>query len=309
MKIAIISLGGKSSVAVGEACKKYFGRVDMLNIKDFEVTVNGGVRLSHLKEKLGDYDCVYVRGSYRYAMLQRAIARALQSEVYMPIRSRAFAIGHDKFLTLLELQKKGVAIPRTHYVVTKKNALKILEKEIDYPVIIKVPEGTHGRGVLVAESFKSARTILDMLEEFKKPYIIQEFVQTEKTSDIRAIVCGKKVVASYQRVASEGEFRANIHSGGKRQAHSLTEEQERLAIESAGAIGCDVCGVDILNSEKPSVIEVNLSPSVYSLSDFSDEEVPDKIAHMLRRKAVRFKKRQREKERKKLRKLEKKSLK
>lgn len=301
MRIAIISLGGKSSKAIAHECHNFFEEVDELNLKDFEVRANGEIKVAHLKEDLKDYDCIYVKGSYKYALLQRAIARVFLGEAYLPVRPKAFAIGHDKFLTLLELQKNNVAIPRTHYVATKKNALKVLE-EVEYPVILKLPEGTHGKGVLVAESLKSARTILDVLDDFKKPYIIQEFVKTEGTSDIRAIVAGGKVIASYQRVASDGEFRTNVHMGGKRMKHELTEEQKDLAIKSAEAVGANICGVDILNSDRPSVIEVNLSPSVYALEEITGVNVPRLIAKRLKEGTVKWKKRKKLREKKKLKK-------
>lgn len=300
MKIAIISLNGRSSKVIAKECKKYFDTVDELNLKEFEVRLSDqGVNVSHLKKDLEKYDCIYIRGSYRYALLQRSISRALQGEAYMPIKSKAFTLGHDKYLSLLELQKNGVSIPKTFYAATKKLAIKILEESVDFPVIIKLPEGTHGKGVMVAESLKSAKTILDILSEFERPYIIQEFVETKKTSDIRVIVADKKVVASYQRVAGSNEFRTNIHSGGTRQKNNLTKEQENLAINSAYAIGADICGVDILNSENPSVIEINLSPCLEGLEDITEVNLPKEIAKILFLKTKKFKKKMKEKIRKK----------
>lgn len=207
VKIAIISLGGRSSKAVAKSCREYFDSVDELSLRDIEIKIsNDGVVVSHLKKDLEKYDCVYVRGSFKYALLQRSITRALQGEAYMPIKSKAFNLGHDKYLSLLELQKNEVKIPKTYYAATTSLALKILESQVDYPVIIKAQEGTHGKGVLVAESFKSAKTIVDVLSDLERAYVIQEFVETDRTSDIRVIVAGGKILASYRRVAAEGEF-------------------------------------------------------------------------------------------------------
>jgi ribosomal protein S6--L-glutamate ligase len=152
---------------------------------------------------------------------------------------------------------------------------------------------------MIAESEKSAKTILDLLEDFKKPFVIQEFVPTNQTSDIRVIVAGNKVIAAYKRVAAEQEIRSNIHAGGTRLSHELTKEQEELALKSAEAIGADICGVDILDSKNPSVIEVNLSPAFARLQDITDINVPKKIAQILYLRTKRFKKRMKEKIRKK----------
>jgi ribosomal protein S6--L-glutamate ligase len=122
---------------------------------------------------------------------------------------------------------------------------------------------------------------------------------------LRVVVFKEKVLAVYKRIAREDEVRANIHSGGTRATHELTEEQKRLAIESAKAIGADLCGVDILNAEKPSVIEINLSPGVSNLSEVCELNVPALIAKELYENTKKFKKRKKEREKKKLKKIEK----
>ena len=291
LKCAIVSLGGKSSLMVAESCKNYFNEVDSLNLKNFEVHITDlGISLSYEGQRLKDYDCVYIRGSYRYALLQRALVSALRKKSYMPIQKEGFAIGHDKFLTLVELQKSGVNVPKTYYAATTALAKQLIEKEVSYPLIMKVPRGTHGKGVMVADSVQSAKSILDMLEHFNEPYIMQEFIKTDRMSDIRAVVVGKKVVASYERVACAGEVRANVHLGGKRHAYQLTKEEERLAINSAKAIDSEICGVDILKSKSPSVIEVNLSPGISAIQEVSGVDVVNEISKFLYHKTLKFKK-------------------
>lgn len=289
MKLGIISLNGESSQMLAEECKKYFDKVDSLDIRQFEVKLsNKGISVTYEKKDLEMYDCLYTRGSFRYALLQRSITRSLNQDVYMPLKPQAFTLGHDKFLTLLELQKNKIPIPKTYYAATTKRAQKLIEK-VRYPIIMKVAKGTHGKGVMIAESIKSAKTILDLLEEFKEPYIIQEFVKTKGTSDIRVIVAGNKVVAAYKRKAANNEIRTNIHSGGERKPHTLTDEEKKLAIKSAQAIGADICGVDILNAKNPQVIEINLSPSLTVAKEVTGKEVMKEIAKNLYKKTKEFK--------------------
>lgn len=289
MKIGIISLNGESSKMLAEECKKYFDKVDSLDIRQFEVKLsNRGVVVTYEKKDLENYDCLYTRGSFRYALLQRSITRSLHHEVYMPIAPQSFTLGHDKFLTLLELQKNKIPIPKTYYAATTKRAQKLIEK-VRYPIIMKVAKGTHGKGVMIADSIKSAKTILDLLEEFKEPYIIQEFVRTKGTSDIRVVVAGNKVVAAYKRKAAVNEIRTNIHSGGARKPHKLTDEEKKLAIRSAKAIGAEICGVDILNAKFPSVIEINLSPSLSAISETTGKNVVREVAKILYKRTKEFK--------------------
>jgi ribosomal protein S6--L-glutamate ligase len=289
MKIGIVSLGGPSSKLLAKECKKYFDEVCELDLRKFDIRlINEKTVVRYLGEELKGFDCMYVRGSYRYAPLQAAITKHFSKTAYLPISSNAFSIGHDKFLTTLYLMDERVDVPQTYYAAGIKRAREIIEKVVSYPIILKVQSGTHGKGVLIAENVKTAKGILDILESFKQPFIIQEFVNTENTSDIRVIICGKKVMASYLRVACDGEFRSNVHAGGKRQSHKLTKEQEKLAIKSARVLGCDICGIDILNSKNPSVIEVNLSPSFHSVHEVTGVNAVWEVAKELYNQTIKF---------------------
>lgn len=289
MKLGIVSLGGKSSTDIAKEALKYFDKVDSLELKKFEVEIDEkGTKVTYENKKLDNYDCLYVRGSHKYSVLQRAITRALKDDTYMPTESKAFTIAHDKFLTMIEFQKHHVSMPRTFYVPDTNAAKKLLE-EVTYPVIIKLPSGTHGKGVMIADSFESAKTFIDALETFKSPYILQDFIDTG-AKDIRAIVAGEKVIASMQRVAAKKEIRANIHSGGKGQKFAMTKEIESLAIGAAKAVGAEICAVDILEGRKPVVIEVNLSPGLQGITKATKLNVADMVAKYLFEKASEFKK-------------------
>jgi ribosomal protein S6--L-glutamate ligase len=314
MKIGIISIGGKSSKLVAEECRKYFDKVEELDLRKFDIRlINDETKVTFKGEGLLGFDCFYVRGSHRYAFLQQAITKQFYRDVYMPISHKAFMTGHDKFLTSLLLKEQGVSVPKTYYAANSDTAKRIVEEVVSYPIILKAQAGTHGKGVLIAENPQTAKGILDILETFKQPFIIQEFVETENTSDIRVIVSGKKVMASYLRVACDGEFRANVHAGGTRQEHKLTKEQEKLAVRSAKTLGADICGVDILNSKEPSVIEINLSPSLYSVHEVTGVNAIWEVAKELYNQTIKFQAKKDDKLRKKLekkaKKLEKSDLK
>ncbi len=295
MKLGIISLGGKSSQMLGDACRNFFDEVDDLDLRNFHTSLNnGGSSILYKGEELDDYDCLMLRGSFRYALLQRSIARAYYDKLYMPINPEAFTLAHDKFLTLVELQKHGLAIPKTHYAATKDLAMYILNS-VHYPIIMKLQEGTHGKGVMIAESKESARTILDLLDNFGKAYIIQEFVQTDRMSDIRLIVVGRKVIAAYKRIAEAGDIRSNVHAGGTREKYEPNKNEKKLAIRAAKAIGIDICGVDVFDSDEPSIIEINLSPALHSIHEVSNKNTLNDIAQYLFLQTIKFKKKKEEK--------------
>jgi len=283
-----MSMGSKSSQMTLEAMKKYFSVVDDINIKNMEVML-GSKELSILYngKKLQKYDCIYAKGSFRYAPLLRSITTAFYGTTYMPIKPNTFTIGHDKLLTHLALQYYKVPMPDTYVIASIDAAKKILE-QIKYPIILKFPQGTQGKGVMFAESFAAASSMLDAIDNLKQPFLIQEYIETEG-SDIRAFVIGDKVVAAYKRKAATGEKRANIHLGGKGEPIVLDAPTKKIAVDTAKSIGAEICAVDMLETVKgPQVIEANLSPGLQGITSFTKIDVADKIAKFLFEKTKEF---------------------
>ena len=281
MKAALISLGSVSSKWVSKAMKNYFDKVDDINLKDLEISL--GLKTPEVLYKgkpFGSYDCTYAKGSFRYAPLLDSITVALHRNTYMPIQPGAFITGNNKLLTHLQLQEKNIPMPITYLASTSNSAKKVLER-ISYPIVMKFPEGTQGKGVMFADSYASASSVLDALTVLKQPLIIQEYIETGET-DIRAIVVDDRVVASMKRKAVYGEKRANIHAGGEGEAHVLDETAKKIAVQTAKAVGAEVCAVDLLESVKgPLVIEVNLSPGLQGITKATKIDVADKIARFL----------------------------
>ncbi|MCK5140446.1 MAG: ATP-grasp domain-containing protein, partial [Thermodesulfovibrionia bacterium] len=211
MRTAIISLGSKSTVMLAEAMEKYFTTVDMLDLRNIEVNLSKEMEVLYEGKPIQKYDCIYVKGSHKYEQLLRAITASLYNKTYMPIKPIAFNIAHDKIYTQINIQQNKTPMPTTYLSATIPAAKNILKK-VNYPIIMKFPHGTQGKGVMFADSFASASSILDALDTLKQPFLIQEYIETGGV-DIRVIVVGDKVVAAMKRRAEIGEKRANIHAG------------------------------------------------------------------------------------------------
>ena len=288
MKAALISLGSVSSKWLVDALKKYFKEVDDINLKYIEVNTGGELEVLYKGEKLGEYDCVYIKGSFRYQPIMRAIATAFYGKTYTPVSPHAFTVGHDKVLTQLDLQKNKIPMPKTYLASSSEAAKKVLEK-INYPIVMKFPSGTQGKGVMFADSFASASSMMDALSALRQPFLIQEFVETGGV-DTRVIVVGDKVIASMCRESQEGEMRANIHAGGSGKACELDSYTKKIAVEAAKVIGADICAVDKLDSAKgPVIIELNLSPGLQGITKATKVDVADKTAKYLFQQAKKFK--------------------
>lgn len=284
MKAALISLGSTSSQWTAEAMKKYFDQVDMIQLRQVEVRLGKQAGVYYQSQPFPYYDCVLVKGSFRYANLLRSIAAMLQNTVpYMPLPAYAFTTAHNKLLTHLALQEHNVPMPKT-YVSSTIDEAKELLKRVHYPIVMKFPEGTQGKGVMFADSLSSAASLLDALVALNQPFIIQEYIETGG-ADIRALVVGEKVIAAMKRRATTEEKRANIHAGAAAESVVLSRESINIALDTAKALGARICGVDILESSfGPVVIEANISPGLQGLSKVSTIDIPDAIAKFLHRK-------------------------
>ncbi|MBT4732939.1 RimK family alpha-L-glutamate ligase [Candidatus Woesearchaeota archaeon] len=297
MKLCVISLGGVTSKNIAHESKNYFDEVVELNLKNIELCLDDkGFKIKDDVGDLKEFDCIYVRGSHKYALLQRALTRALYKKVYMPIKPNAFTLGHNKLLGSLELQQKGVSIPTSYFVMNSKQA-KALLGEINFPIIIKIPEGTQGKGVMFADSESSAKSMIDALDVFNQPYIIQEYIETGdvKSEDLRVIVAGGKVVGAMKRVSKSTDVRANIHADGTGMAVELTPDLEKMSVKAARALGVDIAGVDILSGRKSSVIEVNLSPGLKGIMKYTGKNIARDVAKALFDETKVFQKKKQEK--------------
>ncbi len=282
MKAALISLGSKSSQMIYEAMRKYFDEVDNLDIKKLEVFMgHGKAQLLYKGEPFKKYSCVLLRGSYKYASVLRAASDILQKRgTYLPIEAKACTNVHDKIITHLQLQKNDIPMPITYLSPTVTAAKKLL-KTITYPIVLKFPAGTQGKGVMFAESYSNASSILDAMDVLRQPVFIQEFIDTNG-EDIRVLVAGDKAVAAMRRIAVEGENRSNIHAGGHGEPVILDTQTKKIAVKAAKAVGAEVCGVDILEGFKgPVVLEVNISPGLQGITSATKVDIADKIAKYL----------------------------
>ena len=150
------------------------------------------------------------------------------------------------------------------------------------PVILKLLEGSQGKGVVLAETRKSAESIIAAFRKLDANFLVQEYIEEAGGSDIRALVVGKSVVAAMMRTAAEGEFRANLHQGGNAGVIKLTKEEKALALHATRAVGLKIAGVDLIRSSRgPLVLEVNSSPGLEGVEKASEKDIAGRIIKFL----------------------------
>lgn len=180
--------------------------------------------------------------------------------------STAITRSRDKLRALQILSRSGIGLPITSYAHSTRMTEQLIDMVGGAPCIIKLIEGTQGKGVILAETKKAAESVIDGFRQIKAHFLVQEFIKESNGKDIRAFVIGDKVVASMMRSAKEGEFRSNLHRGGTAVPVEITEEEASVAINAAKALGLNVAGVDLLRSSRgPLVLEVNSSPGLQGI--------------------------------------------
>lgn len=197
--------------------------------------------------------------------------------VYTTTRSIAIARSRDKFRAIQLLAKSGIPIPRTIFS-RETEAVDSLIAQMDVPMIIKLARGTQGKGVVLAETRKAAKSVIQAFYVLDTSILLQEYIEESDGADIRAFIVGGRVVASMKRQSIGDDFRSNLHQGGEGVVFKMTPDQRRIAINAAKAMGLQVCGVDILLSNRgPLVIEVNATPGIGGIEAVTGRNVSERI--------------------------------
>ncbi|HWV44558.1 MAG TPA: 30S ribosomal protein S6--L-glutamate ligase [Nitrospira sp.] len=268
MKIAILSNGpgNYSTKRLKEVAKARGHDVRVIKYRDCYASIErSNPTVSYKGEDLGQFDAIIPRIASNMTKYGTAIVRQLEMQgAYTLSSSIAITRSRDKLRSMQLLAKAGVGIPKT---VVSRNTTDIddlLEQLGGMPVIIKLARGTHGNGVVLAETKKAAKSVLQafyLTNDDGTNILLQEFVKESAGTDIRAFVVGSRVVASMKRQSLDDDFRSNLHKGGEGTKVKLTEEERKMAVKAAKAMGLNVAGVDMMRSDRgPLILEVNASP-------------------------------------------------
>ena len=184
----------------------------------------------------------------------------------------------DKLRSLQVLSQYDVDMPRTVFASNKSTAKDVIALSGGTPLVLKILEGTQGVGVVLVESEKAAKSVLDAFYGMDVNLLVQEFIEEAGGTDIRALVVGGEVVGAMKRQGAEGDFRSNLHQGGSATVHKLTRKEKSTALKAAKAMGLGVCGVDMIPSSRgPLVMEVNSSPGLEGIEKSTQVDIAGKI--------------------------------
>jgi ribosomal protein S6--L-glutamate ligase len=238
-------------------------------------------------QELPYYDAVIPRIGASITFYGAAVVRQFEMMGTFSVNeSVAITRSRDKLRSLQLLSRKDIGLPRTGFACKPDDISDLIKNVGGAPVVIKLLEGTQGIGVVLADTNKSAEAILEAFMGLKANILVQEFIQEAGGADLRCLVVGGKVVAAMKRQGAEGEFRSNLHRGGKATLIKLTKEERSTAVNAAKAVGLNVCGVDILQANHgPVVMEVNSSPGLEGIESATKKDVAGMIYEFIENNA------------------------
>jgi ribosomal protein S6--L-glutamate ligase len=224
-----------------------------------------GPSIIYKGQKIEGIDAIIPRIGASVTFYGTAVVRQFElMGAFSAVTSQAIVRSRDKLRSLQILSKNGLGMPKTAFTNFSKGGEKqLIEQVSGAPVIIKLLEGTQGLGVVLAETKKAAQSVVEAFHGLKARIIVQEYIKEAKGADIRAFVVKGKVVGAMKRQGAEGEFRSNLHRGGVATVIKLSRAEKQAALNAAKALGLDVAGVDLLQSDRgPLILEVNSSPGL-----------------------------------------------
>lgn len=293
MKIAILSNGNAnySTRRLVEEAEKRGHKVKVIKYKNCYLSLDEKQpNVFYKGKKLSGFDAVLPRISNNMTRYGCAILRQFEMQgLWTTSSSISITRARDKLRAAQILTKAGVDTPKT---LVSRNTTDIddLIEQIGLPVIIKLASGTHGNGVVLAETKKAAKSALQafyLYNEDGTNILLQEYVKESAGTDIRAFVVGSRVVASMKRQSLDDDFRSNLHKGGEGTAVKLSDQEKKMAIRAAKAMGLHIAGVDLMRSARgPLVLEVNASPG-FGIEKITGRNVAVKIIEYIEHNATR----------------------
>jgi ribosomal protein S6--L-glutamate ligase len=290
MKIGILSRNRKlySTTRLVQAAQKRGHQVRVINhLRCYMNIASFKPSIQYDGKQLEGFDAIIPRIGASVTFYGTAVVRQFEMMGTFSLNeSVAISRSRDKLRSLQLLSRKGIGLPVTGFAHSPDDTEDLLNLVGGAPVVVKLLEGTQGKGVVLAETRNAAESVVEAFRGLNANFLVQEFVKEAKGSDIRCFVIGEKVVASMMRQAEEGEFRSNLHRGGTAKLIKISPEERSTAVRSAKIMGLNVAGVDILRSNHgPVVVEVNSSPGLEGIEAATGKDVAGMIIDYIERHA------------------------
>jgi ribosomal protein S6--L-glutamate ligase len=249
-----------------------------LDSENPEVHYRGGLILNKL-------DAIIPRIRPDLTLYGCALVRQFESiGTYSLNTAEAIGRSRDKLYSLQTLLRHGLQTPTSGIADSPRETEELIDMVNGAPLIVKLLEGPQGRGVVLAETRKAGESLINAFKSLQANLLVQEFIKEAEGKDLRLFVVDGKVVASMQRHAVAGDFRANLHHNLNVSRVKITPEEKRLAVKAARVLGLKVAGVDIIRSKRgPLLLEVNSSPRIDDIEEVTGKDIAGAMINAIER--------------------------
>ena len=289
-----VSLNVYSTARIAEEFEKAGHYVEHIDHTKCSVQLGGDKpQIFYGTEDITDeFDAVVPRIGTTVTRHGAAIVKQFEmNHIFSTAKSMGIIRARNKVATLQMMSKKGISVPKTVFSINPNNVEDQIELLGGAPVIIKLQEGTQGKGVILAESKKSAISVIDTLYTMNTSILLQEYIEEANGEDLRIVVVGNKIVASMKRTSGLDDFRSNVHRGAETQKVQLTPREKFIALNATKKLGLGVAGVDLIRSKNgPLLIEVNASPGLKGIEGATGVNVAKFIVQYVEKNARRSRK-------------------
>lgn len=204
--------------------------------------------------------------------------------VYTLNSSLSITWSRDKLRAFQLLARKQIPLPITGIADSPEESEKLIDVVGGAPLIVRLLEGTQGRGTIFAETHQAAISVINAFKQLKSNILVQEFIKEASGTDIRCVVVGNKVIAAIQR----STLALNTQSSPHRYPTlfttpiKITAEEKKMAIQAAEALKLNLATVDLIRSNRgPLVLDIDCSPNIALLEKTTQADIAGPIIQFI----------------------------
>jgi ribosomal protein S6--L-glutamate ligase len=290
MKIILLASNPKlySNQRIIESAQKRGHEISFVNVGGcyIKISANSSEVFYDEGKKLNKVDYAIPRLKPAMTFFGTAIIRQLEiMKINLLNSSQAITNSRDKLHTLQIMGQHGIDVPITSFANSSYDTKDLIKLVGGSPLIVKLLEGTKGVGVVLAETNKASESVINAFRSLKADVLVQQYIKESKGHDIRCYVIGNQVVASMERIAQDGEFRANIHLGATAKTIEISDKEREIAIKASQAMNLEVAGVDMVRSNTGiKILEINSSPGLEGIESATGIDIGEKMIEYIEKK-------------------------
>lgn len=234
-------------------------------------------------ETFQNLDAIIPRISSQNSFYGTAVLRQFEMMgVYTPNSAISTTWSQDKLRAFQILARKKLPMPITGFADSPQESEKLIDMVKDAPLIVRLLEGTEGRGTVYAETHQAAVSVINAFKQLKANILVQEYIQEANGKDIRCIVVGNKVVASVERTTNETAVRNHKVYSKNLTPIKITPDEKKIAVKAAKALKLNLASVDLIRSNRGALIlDINSSPNIEQIEKTTNLDIATKIIEFI----------------------------